>query len=1196
MDNLTQDELIDIARNGSDWNARADACEKIRDENALKDIFRYDSIVMVKIKAVYNICDVDFLYDECLNNPQGHIRHAILNRILDEKLLNEGLLNSLLAKITLNDPEKIVRQVACRNLSDDFQEIFIYLALNSSDDELRCEAISKIRDANTLKYLALNDENRFVRLESVLNPNMVSIDTLVEIIGNDEDEFNRFSALSKIIDSDLLSAVIFNKSLYHRLSEISQNITFSLDDFFIRELECADDEYRRIVAVNFLQDSSLLEKIVENTDSEKIIANAISNKHFKNQKILHNLIEEESHPEIILAVADKIDDKRPVMDYVKRHLASDDLIFKLILKITDIDFLSELAFHENRQISCHAARQLIKLKYHLFDIALNHPVKEIRIEAIGQITNRYDLVSIAHKDRDRDIVIAALNSLLADKLINRYLPHRSIITDSLNEIMLRNQLDDLVLNDDIEIQKLAVSKLNRKEKLDEIISSKEDRELVDVARKRLDSLWHDLKLIDDEEVLGVIAQKGDGDIKSAVALQIQDLKTWRDRISKINDISNINQLKDIANNDYNYYVRCEAEGRLENLLFDIRLDEISITQNQEKLKTIADDGSYPLEIRNKAILKITDKNYNPEGYNRNLELQKLLEDIAKNDDNDFEERCFAIDEICDEEILYGIVKNDYFWPIRAQATKNIKNKEMLSDISLNDSNYNVIFEAIVRIDDDEVFKKLLRKEKFWRIQEYLIKKIDDVEFLKDYANMNASDDICDDILLRIRDLDYYAFAKMLEPKFDIDLRIRACKYIKHDFFLNNVVTRYDSPKRLKMEALKYITTPNYLEDIIIYQDLDLAKIAISKMSKEDLKNVIGLCSNEYTRREICKLMDDEDLLRIIAFEDSDCCVRLIAVSKIQNQETLACLALYGTDDVLRQKAISKLNNQRVLKDIAFDDFNEDIRLAAVARITDENTLYKIALRDSNIHVCALAVYKIHNENLLKNIVLSNDSAFDNKNIRLDAIKKINDDEILASIVLNSQDYIVRMKAVSKICDNEILYEIIQNEYSGPIVDVAVEKITDDKVLEKLVLEKYIGVSDVLEKICDENFLMNLVLNSESREIRNKAFSAIENELNLTHIVCMCDDWKIRRNAIEKIQNEAFLLDVCCNSQYGDVLFEAVGRIENEDILIRVVYNASDDGVRKSATLKIKNKTVLKDLARNDKNHEIRDIAKKLLHD
>ena len=140
-----------------------------------------------------------------------------------------------------------------------------------------------------------------------------------------------------------------------------------------------------------------------------------------------------------------------------------------------------------------------------------------------------------------------------------------------------------------------------------------------------------------------------------------------------------------------------------------------------------------------------------------------------------------------------------------------------------------------------------------------IANIDTPNYVRRIPVLNASEDICDDILLRIRDLDYYAFAKMLEPKFDIDLRIRACKYIKHDFFLNNVVTRYDSPKRLKMEALKYITTPNYLEDIIIYQDLVLAKIAISKMSKEDLKNVIGLCSNEYTRREICKLMDDEDL-------------------------------------------------------------------------------------------------------------------------------------------------------------------------------------------------------------------------------------------------------------------------------------------------------------------------------------------------
>ena len=40
----------------------------------------------------------------------------------------------------------------------------------------------------------------------------------------------------------------------------------------------------------------------------------------------------------------------------------------------------------------------------------------------------------------------------------------------------------------------------------------------------------------------------------------------------------------IAKNDFNYFVRCEAEGKLEKLLFNIRLDEIKNSSNQKKLK------------------------------------------------------------------------------------------------------------------------------------------------------------------------------------------------------------------------------------------------------------------------------------------------------------------------------------------------------------------------------------------------------------------------------------------------------------------------------------------------------------------------------------------------------------------------------------------------------------------------------------
>lgn len=608
---MTQEELIDIARNDSDWNVRASAVERICDENVLKDVFRNDSVVMVKIRAVSNINDLDFLTDECRNNPQGHIRYAILNRILDEGLLEGKDLDLLLVHLTLNDPEVAVSETACRNLGCDNQDVFVNVARSARDEAIRCQAASKITDEDVLKDLALNDESRFVRLEAIQNPNMADIDTLTFAIIDDDDKFNRFSAISKIVDADELTNIIYYMPLYPRLAEISESITFSLDDFFMKDLEYALFDYPFVVAANFIQDKSILESFIKDGKyNETIIAETIKNRNFKNQKILHDLIKDDVHPKVILAVADKIDDENLVIEYMNEHLDDTELACKLIFKIRDRDFLYGLIDNENPEIRDCAARRLIGLKYHLFNIAMKYPVKEIRIEAIGKITNKYDLVMIAHNADDRDIAVAALNSLVADKLISKYLPHRSIITDSLNEISFRIQLDDLILSEDMEIRKLAISKLNVKEKLDEIIASNEDGELVGAAKARLDTLWQDIRMVSDEDVLRVIADKGDDDIKSAVEAQIEDLKTWRIRISKINDITDIDELKDIANNDYNYYVRCEAEGKLENLLFDVRLDEIGLPENQEKFRQIAIDETYPSEIRKKACSKIIDENFN----------------------------------------------------------------------------------------------------------------------------------------------------------------------------------------------------------------------------------------------------------------------------------------------------------------------------------------------------------------------------------------------------------------------------------------------------------------------------------------------------------------------------------------------------------------------------------------------------------
>lgn len=595
------DDFADISLNDSDWRVRKDAASKVTDEDVLKDIFINDSVVMVRIAAMRRIDDSDFLYYECKNNPQGHIRRAVLSRILDENLLESNKLDLLLMHLTLNDPEDIVSQIACENLSEDYQDVFASIAHSKRGDKLRCEAISKISDENILNDLALNDKNRFIRLEAIQNPNLADVRVLAKVIENDEVEFNRISAIMKIPDCDVLLEIVFDESLYSRLAEIADNIFFSCQDRFMDVFNNDCDEYKRIVGVNFIQDEEILEGIVMNCENDSIVAEAIKNTNFENQNILRNLIGIDEGDVIVLEAIGKIDDENVLVDYVKGHPSANDLTFRAISRITDFDFLDKLYDCDDSQIRLHAAKRMIELEYNLASIATRYPDKEIRLEAIRTMSDKYILAKIAGESDDRDIAMAALGNIVPDKIIRQYMPRRSVITGSLEDITFKSQMWRLATkSEDKEIRKSAISRLDEKDVLDEIIENSSNGEIVNTAESRLNSLWQDIKLIDDEDVLNAIAQKGDGEIKAAVSAQIEDLKTWRSRIAEINDITDIDKLKYIANNDYNYFVRCEAQGKLESLIFSVRLDEVKLKQNQDLFRQVADDESYPLEIRKKA--------------------------------------------------------------------------------------------------------------------------------------------------------------------------------------------------------------------------------------------------------------------------------------------------------------------------------------------------------------------------------------------------------------------------------------------------------------------------------------------------------------------------------------------------------------------------------------------------------------------
>ena len=605
-----QEEIIDIAQNDSDWHIRQFAVAYIEDEEALKDILINDSINSVSIKAMEQISDIDFLIDVCLNNPFSHIRLATLNRIIDESLLLTSDLTNLLNNVALNDPNEFIVKLAVENTNFNNPEVIMTIAESGRDVEIRKLAISKITDEKVLSDFALNDSNVFIRREAILNPNLSDFDILSEVIRNDDDGFNRHWACEKINDNDYLVKLIFNKSFYHRLDDLSLNSNLNCEEYFKEIYENSDDEYSRLVAAYLIQDEIYLANIVLNDSDDKIRLHAIKNKHFSNQEILKGLILSEDNRDIVFCVVSKIRDEDVLIEYIRTNLDDGRATLQAILKVNDVELLKELSMHSNPKIRLYAVKSFtnnFKDQYNsiLRDIALTDENKDVCLEATGAITNPYDLMEIADKNDDGDIRSLALKIIPTSRLLDNFLFVHNSNRQSLN---FKQKLKSLALNEvDDEIRHIAISKLDDKETLDNISSLEKDDS--EIAQRRLNSLFEDIKRIDNELLLKKLISSGDSDVSYIAQKTFDDWINSQKHIDEISRISDIEKLKSIIDDDFNYYVRCEAEGRLERLLFNIRLDEINEKANQDKLMDIVKDETFPLEIRNKAFSKVNDEKF-----------------------------------------------------------------------------------------------------------------------------------------------------------------------------------------------------------------------------------------------------------------------------------------------------------------------------------------------------------------------------------------------------------------------------------------------------------------------------------------------------------------------------------------------------------------------------------------------------------
>lgn len=207
--------------------------------------------------------------------------------------------------------------------------------------------------------------------------------------------------------------------------------------------------------------------------------------------------------------------------------------------------------------------------------------------------------------------------------------------------------------------------------------------------------------------------------------------------------------------------------------------------------------------------------------------------------------------------------------------------------------------------------------------------------------------------------------------------------------------------------------------------------------------------------DVFKINDEEKLIDIIKHSIYKA-PSVIAGERVDMNRVYPYLVCPDDRWEVRSAAVSNpvLSDEDLLLDIVMNDYDLRVRCAAVTNpnLQNQDLFRYLAKNDSKYSVRYDAVKYVSDESILKEII-SNDSS---STVRCSAIRNPNlcDKSFLKDLALNDYDYNVRIEAVLKISDNDILKRVFSNDPHGSVRQFACKRLTDRQFLNNIANGRY----------------------------------------------------------------------------------------------------------------------------------------------
>jgi|WetSurMetagenome_2_1015567.scaffolds.fasta_scaffold05965_4 hypothetical protein len=277
------------------------------------------------------------------------------------------------------------------------------------------------------------------------------------------------------------------------------------------------------------------------------------------------------------------------------------------------------------------------------------------------------------------------------------------------------------------------------------------------------------------------------------------------------------------------------------------------------------------------------------------------------------------------------------------------------------------------------------------------------------------------------------------------------------------------------------------------------------------------------------------------------------------------------------------SNKRMLKKVALHDIDPEMRIAAVNKLDDIDLLTTVVTDDDNNRVAIQAISKITDQKLLSELIHMTDK----RERRVAIMEKSDDPYLIVKIALSDSDPSLRITALKRIAGKGFPVDI-------PIADPLDPKnnLTFSDILNRVALND--SESTIRQyaaaRVTDQNVLIKIALNDPDSSIRKAAIEKITDQTALCASAINDPEPENRLSAIKKVTDNVILKKVALTDKYKPDRIEAILRITEQNILSEIFSETGDQETKLAVIEKIDDQEILYGIARSNSDLKTRTAA------